>query len=152
MTPATRQELVTKVFRRCLAKDVRTRGAIRSAIRGELSMDQSLATMHWHPSDYDLHVAISRVASRTDADGKREYLPSYNRPVRYVWLHRTRNLIRKAEEGTLEPLERWELRQQLSDLEAAEEHWNRTLERHRRTRDQVAETVIRGRVLYLDLE
>lgn len=122
----TRQGLVDLAFEDCMKLDMRLRSQIVTAIRSEISNLNGNAHRttwrSWFPTNYDLHVMISRIASRDRGDGWK-YFPAYGQPRRYVSIDRIRFLIQRAQRGTISADETAKLLKMRADLSDALDHW-----------------------------
>lgn len=156
MAYESRQALVDAVFARCLANDVRDRAKISDAIRTELDAVHAnpdegvMAVWTWeNPSEYLLHVMISRVASREDAEGQRKYFPSYGEPHRFLSIERVGFWVSQAGRRKLRPAEEVEFRAQLADLERLDSVWTERIHRAQAVRDQIERLISKSTILGL---
>lgn len=130
----SRQALVDEVFRRCMANDWRTRRRIVNVIQAEISnrkLDidfREESILGWNPLPYDLHVMISRVASREEDDpedqgSRRPFFPAYDEPRRFVSLERIEALTKRADQGEISADELSSLLAMYADLQKIRDHF-----------------------------
>jgi hypothetical protein len=152
--PKSRQGLVDRIFHEWMAKDCRFRSQIRVGILAEISAlnrESRDGWSVWFPSTYDLHVMISRTASRERPEGGWAYYPAYNEPRRYISIARIDHLCERADKGLLTPEEHTRLKAMEDDLVLAIGHWQ---DQHRTARervDQLTHTLVRTQVTTLEL-
>ena len=148
----SRQAVVDRVFRSCMAADWRERGMIVQAIRAEIEVlkldidfrDETI--LNWSPTNYDLQVMISRIASRESPDpregflDRREFYPAYDEPRRFVSVARIEALVARAEKGEIEAEELESLLAMYADLQMIRDWF-----------DEKAKTVARRQIQVTDL-
>ena len=152
--PKSRQGLVDSIFRGCMAEDLRTRSQIRYIISAEVSDlngDTSGAWDVWFPSTYDLHVMISRVASRERKEGGWAYYPAYGNPKRYISMARIDQLCVRADRGLLSPEDHSRLKEMQADLASAIAHWSGQHRVAQERVQQLTHTLVRTEVTTLEL-
>ena len=152
--PKSRQGLVDSIFRGCMNEDLRTRSQIRYIISAEVSDlngDTSGTWDVWFPSTYDLHVMISRVASRERKEGGWAYYPAYGNPKRYISMARIDQLCAKADRGLLSPEEHAQLKAMQEDLVNAIGHWQGQHRVAQERVQQLTHALVRTEVTTLEL-
>ena len=103
-------------------------------------------------NEYEVHVMISRVASRERREGGWACYPAYDEPRRYISMARIDQLCERADRGLLSPEERAQLKEMQDDLVKAIGHWNGQHLAVRERVDQLTHSLVRAQVCTLDLQ
>ena len=155
--PKSRQGLVDQIFHECMADDRRLRSQIYALIVSEVTgLNRDAATLEslwkvWFLNQYEIHVMISRVASRERPEGGWAYYPAYNEPRRYISMARIQELCEKADRGLLTPEEHERLKAMQDDLVLAIGHWNGQHQTARDRVDQLTHALVKIQVTTLEL-
>lgn len=153
-TPKSRQGLVDRIFHECMGDDRRLRSQIYALIESEvMGLNRQLQDGWpvWFMNRYEIHVMISRVASRERPEGGWAYYPAYGEPRRYISIARIDQLCEKADRGLLTPEEHLRLKAMQDDLVLAIAHWNGQHRTARERVDQLTHSLVRTHVSTLEL-
>lgn len=124
------QAFVDEVIHRCLGLGSRTRDDLTAQVLTALQHHQAKSAELgptglelWHPSLYEIHIAISRTCSRTNSEGLRAIWSVPGQPHRYLSLSRLRSLVRLADSGVILSWQVRELLELKKDLGLLIDHW-----------------------------
>ena len=151
--PKSRQGLVDRIFHESMAEDRRYRLQIKTAILAEVSElnKEPMTWSVWFPSVYEIHVMMSRTASRERPEGGWAYYPAYGEPRRYISIARIDQLCERADRGLLTPEEHTRLKAMEDDLVLAIGHWNGQHRTARERVQQLTHSLVRTQVTTLEL-
>ena len=156
--PKSRQGLVDRIFHECMKEDRRTRSQIRHLIVAEVTeLNRKATTLEdlpwkvWFLNEYELHVMISRVASRERKEGGWAYYPAYDNPRRYISIARIDQLCERADRGLLTPEEHAQMKEMQADLVKAIAHWSGQHRVAQERVQQLTHSLVRTEVTTLEL-